>query len=534
MAAAVIMSTGLPVGFVQFCKEIWEAPDNKMLSRLGLKVAEDARKSGVCIYTASVRKKNGVLYFLYKYGNAKKLAVYSDLKTKLPGFEAEVISSEDNQNSASQGIVYICPLNRNNVTLIRKLFPYTLPSNHKGKPLTIGLGDRLGAASPGHIRLLAGKNVFPVLAQQSIRELNLTGRTYEDVLESASWAVFQEGYESGYGADGDHLKTAAEVRMALGCGFTMITLDCSEHIDNKAAAYSTEEAETAYCLLPEGQRDLLEKKYLGVDFNITSEYSIRFSRDEFIKAVLIYNKAIEFATDIYNNIIKVCGRDIDFEMSIDETLTSTSPASHFFAARELIDGGVSVTSLAPRFCGEFQKGIDYRGELAEFEREFGMHAEIAKHFGYKLSVHSGSDKFTVFPIIGRLTGGRYHLKTAGTNWLEAVRLITLKNPSLYRRMHSFALENLSEARKYYHISAEPQKIPDIREIADEDLHCLMDKDDSRQVLHITYGLILQAAATDKSLIFRDEIFETIGKYEDEYYKLLIGHIGKHLDCLGVS
>ena len=70
-------------------------------------------------------------------------------------------------------------------------------------------------ASPGHIRLIKGKNIFPVLAQQSVRELTLTNRTFDDVLASAVWAVFQEGYRDGYGADGDHLKTAGEVKGAL-------------------------------------------------------------------------------------------------------------------------------------------------------------------------------------------------------------------------------------------------------------------------------------------------------------------------------
>ena len=109
------------------------------------------------------------------------------------------------------------------------------PVVHKGKKVTIGLGDRLGLASPGHIRTVTDLDVFPVLAQQSIRELNLTGRTYDDVISAAAWAVFQQGYKKGYGADGDHLKTAEEVKMALDIGMTMITLDCSDHIDYDAA-----------------------------------------------------------------------------------------------------------------------------------------------------------------------------------------------------------------------------------------------------------------------------------------------------------
>jgi hypothetical protein len=221
-------------------------------------------------------------------------------------------------------------------------------------------------------------------------------------------------------------------------------------------------------------------------------------------------------------------------MSIDETLTSTTPGSHYFVASELLDGGVAITSLAPRFCGEFQKGIDYRGNIYSFTEEFDIHVKIAQNFGYKISVHSGSDKFIVFPIIGEKTAGRYHLKTAGTNWLEAVRVIAAKDPSLYRRMHKFAIQHLDEAKKYYHISANVSNIPDIEKLKDSELPGLMDMDDSRQVIHITYGLILLAKNPDGSSMFRDEIYSVLNKNEEDYYDTLQKHIGKHLTQLGVK
>ena len=372
----------------------------------------------------------------------------------------------------------LCPLNVKNSKVIRELFDFTRPKSHKGHDITIGLGDRLGLASAGHIRLLENYNVFPVLAQQSMRELNLTGRTYEDVLASAVWAVFREGYTKGYGADGDHLKTHEEVKYAVDNGFSMITLDCSEHISDGLEA------------------------------------------------------VVKFAEDIYNTHLR--GKDIDFELSIDETQTVTTPQDHLFVAEALKRAGVEVVSLAPRFVGEFQKGIDYRGDVAEFERDFRVHAEIAEKFGYKLSVHSGSDKFSVFPIVGKITSGKYHLKTAGTNWLEAVRVIADKEPVLYREMHLFALENLEEARKYYHITCDLSKIADITDVLDSSLPAYMDEDNARQVLHITYGLLLQAKNNDGSLRFRDRIYDTLKKHETEYMTALEKHIGRHLTELGVK
>ena len=219
-------------------------------------------------------------------------------------------------------------------------------------------------------------------------------------------------------------------------------------------------------------------------------------------------------------------------MSVDETLTSTAPQAHFFVASELIQAGVDVASIAPRFCGEFQIGIDYIGDISQFEKEFKIHASIAEFFGYKISVHSGSDKFSVFPIVGKETKGIYHVKTAGTNWLEAIRIIALRAPELYRELHAFALDVLDEAKKYYHIGAKEDRIADINSLKDVELPDLMNKDDSRQVIHITYGLILQAKKEDGSLRFKDRIYKVLHKYEDDYYDALYKHIGKHLKTLG--
>lgn len=477
------------------------------------------------VYPESINSYEGTVFFIAMDGNEKKLVLWGDSSVfgKFAGEESQIGGTK----------VKCCPMDNENCKIIREIFPFTKPVSHKGRKITMGLGDRLGLASAGHIRLLKSYDVFPVLAQQSIRELNLTGRTYGDVLSAASWAVFQEGYTKGFGADGDHLKTAEEVTMALGYGFTMITLDCSEHIRNDVAGLSDREVEAQYAILPENERNRLESSYLSSDISINGT-SLKFSGIEFKRTVLIYFEAIKYTIGIYHNHIKACGREIDFEMSIDETQTPTVPGAHYFVAKELLDAGVEITSLAPRFCGEFQKGIDYRGDLSQFTAEFIIHAEIAKTLGYKLSIHSGSDKFMVFPIIGDKTEGIYHVKTAGTNWLEAVRVIAGKNPGLYRRMHEFALENLAEAKKYYHISANPSNIPSLEKLKDEELPALMDKDDSRQVLHITYGLLLLAKNPDGTTKFKDEIYKTLNDNEEAYYKALIKHIGKHVEKLGIK
>ena len=415
------------------------------------------------------------------------------------------------------GGIYKVALTHENACVLRKLFPFTAPVRGLKNPISFGLGDRLGIATPGHIDLLRNKDIFPVFAQQSIRELNLTNRTYEDVLDAVSFAVFREGYKKGFGADGDHLKTVKDIEYALSLNFTMITLDCSEHIKNEKTNNSA---------LPE----YYKKKYIDKTFNV-EDISLVFSEDDLKECVAIYGEAVNFIIEIYNKFFSADKKTADFEISIDETVSPTTPLQHFFVAKELLDAGVSFESLAPRFCGEFQKGIDYIGDIAQFEKEIKIHAAIARFFGYKLSIHSGSDKFRVFPIIKKITQGKFHIKTAGTNWLEAMRITAEKDPSLYREIHSFALTAFNEAKKFYHVTTDISKISDVSAIKNEELPKLFENNDVRQLIHITYGMILNHKKEDGSFVFKERLYKLWRQNEDAYRNALVRHIGKHLELL---
>lgn len=427
----------------------------------------------------------------------------------------------------------VVPLTHENRLVLNRYFAYTAPRAFGTKIATMGLGDRLGLASPGHIETVRGHQVRPILAQQSIRELTLTNRTMNDVIDAASFAVFQEGYTEGFGADGDHLKEEEDIKMALSLGMSMLTLDCSDHIQNRVEALTEEEISAEFEGLPEETKRHYNELYLNKSFNV-EDLSIVFDKNTVQKFVLLYRNALDYMVHVHDTYIKKANRDIDFEISIDETETVTSPAAHFFVANELLKRGVTVTSLAPRFCGEFQKGIDYIGDLEQFEKELREHALIAEYFGYKLSIHSGSDKFTVFPIIAKYTKGILHVKTAGTNWLEAVRVIAKVNPGLYRRMHAYALEHLDEALKYYHITPDMSTILPLDSVSDAELPEYMNNDAARQVIHVTYGLLLTAKDKNGNFIFKDEFFTTLIENEEEYRQSLVKHIGKHVELLNLS
>ncbi len=125
----------------------------------------------------------------------------------------------------------------------------------------------------------------------------------------------------------------------------------------------------------------------------------------------------------------------EFEVAVDEIEYRTTPVDHVYLATELHRLGVRWVSFAPRFVGEFEKGIDYLGDRAELEADVEIHAAIARRLGdYKLSVHSGSDKFSIYDAVARATRDRVHLKTSGTSYLVALQTIAAADPELMRRV----------------------------------------------------------------------------------------------------
>lgn len=476
-------------------------------------------ENAVKTYPKSCTTYEGTTFMMFKKEGKKFLYV----KGNSPLFEAlegEMIADD----------VKLAPTNHANRLVLNDYFPHTKPQAFGHKVTTMGVGDRLGLASPGHIETMRQYEVKPILAQQSIRELSLMERNITDVVDSAAYAVIQEGYTGGYGADGDHLKLEEDIQLALDSGMSMLTLDCSDYIRNDVTEFSEEELVAAYNLLDEDLRATYEEKYLDKEFDV-GEFHIGFDRSELMYNVLLYQAALDYMVHIYHDFVAKAEQEIDFEISIDETVTVTKPESHFFVANELILQGVEVNSLAPRFIGEFQKGVDYMGDLAEFEADFVNHALIAKYFDYKISIHSGSDKFSVFPIIAKHTDGLFHLKTAGTNWLEAVRVLAKHDPKLFRDMHAYAIEYFPVAQAYYHITPDVESIKPIEDVADADLPDYMEDRNARQVWHVTYGVLLTAVDEEGKRLFKDDFFAMLDQFEDEYSATLVEHIGKHLRLL---
>jgi hypothetical protein len=321
----------------------------------------------------------------------------------------------------------------------------------------------------------------------------------------------------------------------------MITLDLTEKLNPSAFAASGEEVDQQFLNeIGEEESKVLFHLFLNKAFRFSGpqgDFTIQFDEGSVKRNALLFYKAIEFTEKAYQFIQSRLKdrKSVDFEISIDETPFTTSPQNHLFFVILLSQRGVRIDSLAPRFVGEFQKAIDYRGDLAEFRRQFYQHALIARDQGnYKISIHSGSDKFSVFPSMGELAHEGLHLKTAGTSWLEAMRLIAKRTPSLYREMHQYALTVFHEAAKLYSVTTDLGKIRRLEEVKDRDLPKYLGQDDSRQLIHLTYGYLLNAKDAKGMFLFRDRFFKILTDDEEGYWDLLEKHFEKHLLALGLK
>jgi len=476
-------------------------------------------------YISSIKSEKKNYFFLAKDDHSKYLIVIGThgICKDFEGNDLDEIKIDKDEL-----IVKRCYLDHRNLNLLRGIFPYLNPS-FCGLRASFGTGDRLGIATPAHIQAFAGKDIFPILAQQSVREMSRTERNWQKVLDDATWGCFEAGYEGPFGADADHVKNIKELKNAADCGFTMFTLDPSDFIRNDLSKLNKKEINNLYEQIFE--RKDLERLYLNKTYNFTGQ-RLMFDDNSLPEIILTYSEAINHVVKCYEFLKDYKKEKFDLEISVDETPTVTSPLAHLFIVLELQRRGVNFQNLALHFLGDWQKGIEYIGDVEQFAREFSLHAAIAKNIGgYKLSLHTGSDKFSVYPIFTQETDGLCHIKTAGTSWLEEAKVIAIKDSVLYREIHRFALENFEKDRASYNLTTDLSRIPDIDTIADDELLNLFKQNDSRQLIHITYGSILRAKNDEEKYIFKDRIYKILFEYEEDHYRELSNHIRRHLELL---
>jgi hypothetical protein len=426
--------------------------------------------------------------------------------------------------------LFLAPCSDVNAGILRRNVPWTRPEPLGGRP-SFGLGDRLGLATPGHVRAVRGTGYVPMLAQQSIREMTRTGRSPQDVMDDATWGVVQTGFRDGFGADADHLKTDHDIYRCAEVGFTFYTIDPGDHVNNAADGLDGPALAAAYDALPwEALATTASDARAAAGktaVDLAGGERLVLEEEALLRAAVKYGPAVAHTAAMYRYLVDRLGEGgFELEVSVDETDSPTTPEQHLYVASELARLGVRWVSLAPRFVGRFEKGVDYIGDLEDLERTFVRHLAVAWATGdYKISLHSGSDKFSVYRMAARHGGERVHVKTAGTSYLEALRVLAACETALFREILGFARDRYETDKATYHVSAQVAKVPPPDDLADADLPALLDDFDARQVLHVTYGSVLTAEDGER---FRGRLLDALRTHEAAYEAALARHIGRHL------
>lgn len=403
------------------------------------------------------------------------------------------------------------------------------------KPLglmpSFGFGDRLGLATPGHLDAVRahGDGILPVFAQQSIDEMNRTRRSPSDVIGDAVRALKAASYSGVWGADADHLKTQEDANATASAGFVTFTIDPSDHVDPLAAGY---DAPTLDRRFREMYNDVSwVDEYVGRTVEIADSLKIEFDVPTVRRVAVRFGRAISHAVKLGAHIDRVMGKRgqaFEIELSVHDTPQPTTPAEHYIIADQCLRSNMKLLSLAPRFVGDFQNGIDFRGDVELFARSLADHAAVARVLGpYKLSLHSGSDKLSIYETLARVTGGMFHVKTAGTSYLEALRVAARHERKLFRRIVEFARGRFDKDRATSRVSARLENVPTPAAISDDGKleRLYLDENDGRQVLHVTFGSVLTETGLGPAL--RDILVA----HPETHREVLARHFGKHLQAL---
>lgn len=425
------------------------------------------------------------------------------------------------------------PLSVANAAVVREVLPWLSP-RPLGLLTSAGTGDRLGRATPGHARAFrtSGAGVAAVFAQQSAREMGRLGRIPQEVLDHATFGCLEAGWEHPVGADADHLKSTEDIDRCLAAGFSLFTLDPGDHIRDVRNTTGSEALDEVGWDALEDDRGSMLRRYVGTDLDLGSE-KMHVSEAAIVRAAAKYGPAVAEAVRMHRHLLDRAEREVEVEVAVDETEPVTSVVEHFYFAAELNRLGVRMISFAPRYRGRFEKGVDYIGDVDEFTAELRRHAAVARALGpYKLSLHSGSDKFSVYDAAAEATNRLVHLKTSGTSYLEGLAVAAACSPDLFRHIYHLSRESYRRARASYHVSAALERSPEADAVSDAALPELVDAFDSRQILHVGYGDVLT---------FRDEagqrwiaaaLDDLLVREAEQYAERLERHMGRHLAPFG--
>lgn len=337
--------------------------------------------------------------------------------------------------------------------------------------ISIGMGDRFAHQGVAQLRAIvkanqAGYDISPVW-NKSNREHTYVHSHPADVRKEADDAVATLAFQGKYFVDADHINLSTVAPFVETSDF--FTLDVAAFIGKPS---------------PEAEIEKFVEScsaYVGKLVIPGIAQPIVVTRELIVEIASKFLAATEQAAEIYYYLVEQKGKgNFITEVSMDEVEEPQTPVYLFFILKMLADKGVPAQTIAPKFTGRFNKGVDYRGDLNQFAREFEEDILVIDYaiqqFGLpselKLSVHSGSDKFSIYPIMASIIhkyNKGLHLKTAGTTWLEEVIGLALAGDDgleMAKEIYAGSYNRREELCAPYAdvIDIDPERLPSVEEV----------------------------------------------------------------------
>jgi len=386
---------------------------------------------------------------------------------------------------------------------------------------SFGVGDRFAHQACAQLRAFQklaalGPQVVPVW-NKSKREHNFIGSHPQSVFEAAQAAVKQLGWTGPWHVDADHIRLDTVDAFVPWADF--FTIDVADSIGRPAPA----QAVSAFVRRHPELSGVLPIPGIAAPLELTPAAVAQVAGK--------YLLAVQEAGKIFRHITARKGGPFIAEVSMDETDSPQTPPELLVILIALADEGVRAQTIAPKFTGRFNKGVDYVGDLARFEQEFRDDLAVLAHVtsrydlpaNLKLSVHSGSDKFSLYPILGRAlreTGAGLHLKTAGTTWLEELIGLAEAGGSgleLAKEIYAEALSHIDELCAPYAsvIDIDRAKLPPLANVKKWDGAAFANalrhvpshhqfNSSFRQLLHVAFKLAAKAGPRYTDLLVAHE------------------------------
>ena len=401
---------------------------------------------------------------------------------------------------------------------------------------SMGLGDRFGHQGSAQLEAIItasqkGVEITPVW-NKSNREHNIIGTEPSDVRNEADMVTKKAGFDKPYFVDADHINFDSVDRFIEASDF--FTIDVANYIGVRA------NEKEILSFLSVAEKYMGEIKIPGTQLSFkTSQSHVKEIAEKYLFAVI---KAFEVYRKI--EIIKGTGNFIT-EVSLDEVSQPQTPEDLFFIFMMLASKNIPLQTIAPKFSGRFNKGVDYTGNPLLFAKEFEADLMIidfaVKEFGLpenlKISVHSGSDKFSIYPYVGSIIKKHdkgIHIKTAGTSWLEEIIGLTQSGgEALYfvKELYFKSLEDIEELCAPYadvidiKVSALPTRQGvttwESDKFSNALRHNMASTDynpDMRQLIHIAYKVAASHIMDYVGLLETNEDVISQCVYENLYYR----------------